>query len=299
MALAKLKVMYGHLEGTERKFARDPSGYLSIEKGFYRKHGLEISWEHVQGTEERYRSLASGDAQISFVVGRASLQHYLATKRTRILGCAMNSCPYFLVVRADITSLDRLEGRAVACREEPGRSAPLAETFQALAGLTIGRNLTLELPASDQRAFEMLRNGNVHAALLPRPYAFMAEEKNFHRIPDWPDVVDDPLPITIETSVVLREKYDKEFTAFLAAHREGIRYLQGHPDEATTLLRKQFGHPPAFTAKTIKDYLVFMNESLTVDFKQLEKILSQVAPETSDGARRVASEWVVGGALRG
>ena len=33
MSLARINVMYGHLEGTEVKFARDPSGYLSIEIG--------------------------------------------------------------------------------------------------------------------------------------------------------------------------------------------------------------------------------------------------------------------------
>jgi hypothetical protein len=63
--MVQLNIMYGHLEGTEGKFARDPSGYLSIEAGIYRKHGLEISWNHVQGTEERYRRLEGSSAQIS------------------------------------------------------------------------------------------------------------------------------------------------------------------------------------------------------------------------------------------
>ena len=56
MELVNLTVMYGHLEGTEGKFARDPSGYLSIEAGIFRKHGLEVSWRHVQGTEARYQT---------------------------------------------------------------------------------------------------------------------------------------------------------------------------------------------------------------------------------------------------
>ncbi len=59
-----LSVMYGHLEGAGRGFARDPSGYLSVEAGIFRKHALEVSWQHVQGTEERYRRLADGSAQI-------------------------------------------------------------------------------------------------------------------------------------------------------------------------------------------------------------------------------------------
>ena len=42
MELAKLNVMYGHLEGTEGKFARDPSGYLSIDAGI-KYRGFELS----------------------------------------------------------------------------------------------------------------------------------------------------------------------------------------------------------------------------------------------------------------
>ena len=114
MSLVQLNIMYGHLEGTEGKFARDPSGYLSIEAGIYQKHGLEVSWNHVQGTEERYRRLEDGTAQISLVVGRASLQHFLDSKTTRILGCVMNSCPYYLVASPAIRQIRDLKGKKIA-----------------------------------------------------------------------------------------------------------------------------------------------------------------------------------------
>src|SRR5262249_60497733 len=73
MSLVWLNIMYGHLEGTEGKFARDPSGYLSIEAGIYQKHGLEVSWDHVQRKEERYRRLGKGTAQNCVDLGRSSL----------------------------------------------------------------------------------------------------------------------------------------------------------------------------------------------------------------------------------
>src|SRR5262245_15112250 len=111
MSLVQLNIMYGHLEGIQGKFARDPSGYLSIEAGIYQKHGLDVSWNHVQGTEERYRRLEDGTAQISLVVGRASLQHFLDSKTTRILGCVMNSCPYYLIVSPTIRQIGDLRER--------------------------------------------------------------------------------------------------------------------------------------------------------------------------------------------
>jgi len=84
----------------------------------------------------------------------------------------------------------------------------------------------------------------------------------------------------------------------LTAHREGIRHLKANRDAAIRLLGERFGHSPAFAAKTFDDYLVCLDESLKVDFKQLELLLSQVAPETRGGARQVAAQWIVAGALK-
>ena len=124
MNAANLAVMYGHLEGAGGDFARDPTGHLSIEAGIFEKHGLKVSWNHVQGTEERYRRLENGSAQISLVVGRASLQHFLASKTTRILGVAMNRCPYYLIAHPSIRSFADLKDKVVACREGPAPLSP-------------------------------------------------------------------------------------------------------------------------------------------------------------------------------
>ena len=299
MNLVKLNIMYGHLEGTEGKFARDPSGYLSLEAGIYQKHGLEVSWNHVQGTEERYRRLEDGTAQISLVVGRASLQHFLDSKTTRILGCVMNSCPYYLVVSSTIRQIGDLKGKTIVCRESPSRNTPLAETFRERTQLSIGADLTLQLPKSDQEAFDLLVNGKVNAALLPRPYGFWTEERGFKRITDWPDIVDDPLPISIETTATLLRERGEDFSRFLQAHREGIGYMRAHRAETIRLLGERFGHSASMTAKIWDNYLVCMDDRLTVDFKQFERLLSQVAPAASNQARQVAIEWVMPGGFRG
>lgn len=297
MALAQIKVMYGHLEGTQGKYARDPSGYLAIEAGIFGKHGLEVSWEHVQGTEERYYRLENGSAQISLVVGRASLQHFLQSKTTKILGCAMNSCPYYLVVDDSIARWQDLKGKVVGCREGPARNTPLAETLAKKAELDSTQDLTVVLSPSDQDVFHALLNGKVQAALLPRPYGFIAEEQGFNRIRDWPEVVDDPLPITVETSEKLLKERGNEFAAFLGAHREGIGYLKSHRAETTRMLQKRFNHSPALASKTFDDYLVCMNERLIVDFAKFCELLAQIAPDAVADARQIASNWVMAGAL--
>jgi len=112
-------------------------------------------------------------------------------------------------------------------------------------------------------------------------------------------VVDDPLPITIETTEKLWRERADDFKMFLPAHQEGIRFFKNHRDDAIRILTKRFGHSESLAKKTCNDYIVCMDERLTVDFKQFERLLSQVAPETPGDARQVAAEWIVPGGLRG
>jgi len=297
MALSQVKVMYGHLEGTATKFARDPSGYVALQAGIFAHHGLDVSWELVQGTEERYHRLENGSAHISLVVGRASLQHFLKSRVTKILGCAMNSCPYYLLVHPSIDGWPDLKGKILACREGPQRNTALSETLASRARLDLGRDLTLALPRSDLDTFNALVSGGVHVALLPRPYGFLAEEKGFKRISDWPDVVDDPLPITIETTETLLEQRGQDLGAFLAAHREGIRTMKRQRTKTIQMLQDRFQHTPAFAGRTFDEYLVCMNEQLVVEFGKLQQLLSQIAPDQMASLRQIAADWVMAGAL--
>jgi ABC-type nitrate/sulfonate/bicarbonate transport system substrate-binding protein len=298
MELARLNVMYGHLEGTDGKFARDPSGYLSIDAGIYEKHGLDVSWRHVQGTEARYQQLESGAAHISMVVGRASLQHFLDTKTTHLLGCVMNSCSYYLVAAAGIDKISDLKNKTISCREGPAQGVPFGRLLEERAGLKLGADLTLQFTDSDQDAFRLLLGGQVQAAWLPRPYGFMAEKEGFLRFNEWSDIVDDPLPITMETTASLLAERASDFSRFVQAHRQGIRYLLDHREEAMDLLETRFGHSRELAAKTFDDYLPCMDDRLMVDFKHLEKLVAQVAPDIPGGAKQIASEWIVPGALR-
>ncbi|MGH7930782.1 MAG: hypothetical protein ACREQV_23670, partial [Candidatus Binatia bacterium] len=105
-------------------------------------------------------------------------------------------------------------------------------------------------------------------------------------------------PITIETTEKLWRERGQEFEMFLTAHREGIRYLKANRDAAIRILSERFGHAPVFAAKTFDEYLVCMDDSLKVDFRQFELLLSQVAPQAPGGAREIAAQWIVPGALR-
>jgi ABC-type nitrate/sulfonate/bicarbonate transport system substrate-binding protein len=297
MSLTRFTAMYGKLEGAEGKFARDVTGYVGIEAGIYSRFGLDLSWQHVQGTEERYRRLDTGAADISFVVGRAALNHFLESKTTRLIGSSLNSCPYHLIVIPPVKMLRDLKGKTLACREEPARSAALVRVFEQNAGLKLDGDVALKLVPGDQDAFAALLGDRAQAALLPRQYGFLAEEKGFKRMNNWPDIVDDPLPVAIETTEKILRDRSGELAAFIAAHREAIRHLKANRDQTVRMLADKFGHSPSLAAKTFDEYLLLLDDRLTIDLKHVENLLAQVAPDYPGGALKLAAEWIAPGVL--
>lgn len=296
--MTALVAMYGKLEGEDgRKFAREISPHLAIEAGIYKKHGIDLQWQHVQGTEERYRRLAAGLADVSFVVGRQSLKHFLQSKTSVIVGSPLNSCPYYFMAGSGVKTIRDLKGKTIACREESARNAPIGHVFKENAGLELTKHVKLKLLPGDMDAYEALTAGRVDAALVPRQFGFVADEKGFHRL-DCPDVVDDPLPITIETTKDILAKKSKEIAAFLQAHAESVRYLKTHRAEALRVLGEKLGQSPALAAKTFDGYFTLLDDSLKIDLKHLKNLAGQVAPDYSGGAEQLAKDWLAPGVLR-
>ena len=296
MQVTRLRVLYGVLGEGSESVARDPTGYLGIEQGIYRRHGLELSWDHVQGTDERNQALADGDADLSLVIGRASLQHFLRTGATRLVGSCMNSSPYVLMAPAGTRELAHLEGKVLACRRVIAETAPLAETFRGLARLELGADLGLDTVDTDQHALDRLAEGSAGAALLPRPFDFVARERGFLPVPDWPEVAGDPLPITIETTASLLGEKGGAMAAFLAAHREAIGYLQGHRDETLAMLERVFGYAPDLAAVLYDEYLGLLDPRVTVDLPQVERLARMTAPDAGPSVPELASRWLAPGA---
>ena len=289
----KIEILYGKLEGTEGQFTRDPTGFLMLATDIFQKRGLDVHYRHAQGTEERYRELEEKRANISLVVGRTALKHFLETEKTRLLGCSINSCPYRLVVQSKLQTKEDLRGSSLACRKSTAHKAPLVEGLKQWGNLTVGEDIILQLPATDKEALDMLYRGEVYAALLPQPHAIIAEEKGFRRMIDWPDFVDDPLPLVLETTARQFSERPDVFRVFLEAYREGITYLKKNRDEAIKMLRNTFAQSPFVAAKAFDDYLPCLNGSLTVNKQCLEKLLEDIAPGRRGGASLLAATWIV------
>ncbi len=296
MELTRLRVLYGVLGEGDERVARDPTGYLGIEQGIYRRRGLEVSWDHVQGTDERNQALAAGEADLSLVIGRASLQHFLRTGATRLIGSCMNSSPYLLMAAPGIDATAGLRGKALACRRVIAETAPLAGTLLDQAGIELGADVRLEPVDTDQHALDRLTAGSAGAALLPRPFDFVARERGFLPVSDWPEVAGDPLPISIETMASTLRAKGNALRMFLVSHREALRYLQSHRGETLAMLERVFGYAPDLAAALYDGYLVLLDPRLTVDLPQVDRLLRLTAPDAGVGVADLASRWLAPGA---
>ncbi|MBI4487681.1 MAG: ABC transporter substrate-binding protein [Deltaproteobacteria bacterium] len=296
--LSHLEVLYGKMEGTDGRFTRDPTGFLGIDAGIFHRRGLDVTYRYLQSTEERYREIEKGSANISLVVGRMALRHFLATGKSRLIGCSMNSCPYRLVAEPGIQATRDLRGKSVACRENIARSSPLPQALHEKGGLKLNQDVDLKLPPTDKDALDMLHSGKVQAALLTQIHGLAAEEKGFLRISDWPPVVDDPLPLVLETTEDQFKEKRQDLAAFVEAYRETIVYLKNNRSKTIEMLRATFGQSELVAENFYEDCASCLSDPPKVDMQQLAKLVAAEAPNRPGGAKQVASEWIVPGALK-
>lgn len=289
---ARLRVLYGVIGEEGERVARDPTGYLALDKGIYQRHGLDVSWDHVQGTDERLQALTDGEADLSLVIGRASLQHFLDSGATRVIGSCMNRSPYLLVAPPEVHGVPDLRGKSLACRRSVAEAVPLAETLLDRGRLAPDRDVSIEPVDTDQHALDRLSEGAAGAALLPRPFDFVALQRGFVPVPGWPEVAADPLPITIETTASLLTEKAGAMAAFLTAHREGVRCLKERRSETLAMLRRVFGYAPVLAAALYDDYLLTLDEGLTVDLSQVEQLVRLTAPGARVTVPELASQWL-------
>ena len=111
-------------------------------------------------------------------------------------------------------------------------------------------------------------------------------------------MVDDPLPITVETTTAIFREREDELTVFVRAHREGIGYFKTHRGDALRVLTGQFHHPEGRAEKIFRDYVACMDETMQVEFEQFAKLLAQVSNDRTVNPREIARDWIVPGGLK-
>jgi len=219
--------------------ATNGSVWVAEEKGFFKKHGVDVEVIVIGGGGARVvSSLVAGDLQFSVGGGEGSVRSQLRGADTVIVASTMNKGLQRLLARPDIKSHHDLKGKRIGITNFGSAGHLVLVLMLKKWGLRPDQTQILQV-GSSPAMLASLDKGGIDAAVLTLPTFFVAEEKGYRVIgdPAHMDIV--YLQNTLESTRPYIRKNREQALKFMKGYIEGIAYFKKNKRESIEILRKK------------------------------------------------------------
>jgi len=219
--------------------------YMAKEKGFFRKHGIDLEFVQIPGNVKLVRALLAGTVDAIEASPGAMLKAILHGADIQFIGSTLPGLTYAFYVRKDINGWQDLKGKVI------GASSPgsVADIFSRVSLKNHGvdpKSITISNAGGSSGAYiKSLSQGSIAAAsasteFIPvskklgiKPLTTVAKEAPLY-----------PRLIVASTSKILKAKGKETVARFMAGYMEGLQYAVTHRQETIDLTAKLV-HKPA------------------------------------------------------
>lgn len=239
----------------------------SFDKSF-EKENIKVKWHEITAGPKQTQALASGDLQILHALGGTSA--ILAGSNgvnLKIIGVYSRAPKAFMIItnNPNIKTAKDLKGKKVAGPKGTVLHQLLVGALekQGLTGKDVNF-INMGLP----EGFAALNNKNVDAALLAGPVALKAIKNGGKVVVNGEGIVDGTIVTAVNGDFLNKHKdlVDK----FKATHKETLKYMKEHEEEALKAVSKEVG----LTVEETKQMYKWYDFDMTIkdkDIKELEK----------------------------
>jgi NitT/TauT family transport system substrate-binding protein len=214
--------------------------FLAQERGFYKKHGLDVDLLFIASTTMSVSSLLAGDMHVANASGGAIASAVFAGAPIVIVACYLNSLPYELVVNETIKSAEELKGKSIGISRLGSASDVAARAL--LRGLNLEPDkqvLIMQVGGSSERA-AAFRTGRI--AGFPSPPGIIHLTKGMpHRVligtADFKQRFEFPYICAATTKGYL-QKQRETVKKVIMAHIEAVHFVKTQKDESKKIMAK-------------------------------------------------------------
>jgi ABC-type nitrate/sulfonate/bicarbonate transport system substrate-binding protein len=159
--------------------------WVGVEKGLFKKHGLDPRVLQTRSGPIMMATLASGGAPLVWAAPSSALSATVGGMKLSCFAVGSNNMPRELIVRKGIDSLEDLRGKTFGVQSIGGGF--WLSTMVALDGLGVDPEkykLTMRVIGDTTTVTQALASGNVDAAVLPYSFADMAKRAGARSLAD-------------------------------------------------------------------------------------------------------------------
>ena len=217
--------------------------FMALEKGYFKAHGLEVTFVQLRGDADVVRALLAGQLDSAEFSPGPGLVANDRGANIVLIGSSMIGYPYALFVRKGITSWADLKGKTFGV-SAPGSTPDLIAREMLRRKGVDPNSINIANVGGTSGRIQALAGGKIDATAAASEYVPLQDKLGIKAlglakdiVPEWPRFV-----IGMNRGTLDKRRADA--AKFLAGYIEGLSYAMSHRDEAIAVGAKITKRPP-------------------------------------------------------
>ena len=230
--LQKINVAFSSISGNMAPL------WVTYEKGFFRKHGLDVQVILIESGTTTAQALVAGDISFAQVAGPAVIQSNLRGADTVMIAGVVNTLTFQLFTEKGITRPDQFKGKSVGVTRF-GSATDFAMRYALdKYGLDVNKDVTILQLGNVPALLAAMEAAKIQGAMLSAPTSLRAKKMGFPMLADLQMLGLEYQHTSIATSRALIKSKPELVRDFMRAYVEGIHYAKTHRKETLEVLTK-------------------------------------------------------------
>jgi ABC-type nitrate/sulfonate/bicarbonate transport system substrate-binding protein len=257
------------------------AGSIAVEQKLFELYGVNVEFIQSAGTT-MIRALDAGSLDVAIVGGGQALSAYLKGVEVRIIGGLVNTVPYQLWAKPEISQLKDLKGKLIA-NTPPGTSLNLAAAvLLQRAGLDPLKDVKLIAFGRLGLISQSLFTGVVDAALLSPPETIEARKAGLRMVIDLSTARIPCMFTSVVTTRTVLEKSPAALARFLKGLLHGLKLASTNPDMAKKTISRNMRLTDPEAVEEVYQRVVTLYERLPMVPKEAIETVIKLSPNQSN-----------------
>jgi ABC-type nitrate/sulfonate/bicarbonate transport system substrate-binding protein len=249
-----------------------------IEKGFYRREGIDLQFRVLRGELAVSSIIAGKDVDYMYGAGTA----FTAAVRglpMRVLSHDFKSLLFYLMGNSRVQSGQNLKGNKVAVASLSGTGALATRASLKALSVDPDKDVTLIVIGSASVRMAAMEAGSVEAAIMPVPWNIRLKQKGFKELIFTGRVLSQPLT-GLATSKERIDNNPEQIRKMLRGFVRSLKAVKEDKKDAVEFIGRKFSLDPASAEETYRIVLQTLSNDGTVSDAILQDLLDQTKQET-------------------
>jgi ABC-type nitrate/sulfonate/bicarbonate transport system substrate-binding protein len=214
--------------------------YLAQDRGFYKKHGLDVDLLFIPSTTTSVSSLVAGDVQVANASGGGVANAVVAGADLVLVACYLNSLPYELVVNESVKSAEDLKGKSIGISRIGSASDVAARALIRGLGMEPDKQVPIMQVGGPAERAASFRTGRIAGFPSPpgiihltkgMPFKILISTADFQKRFDFPYIC-----ATTTKSYLSRQR--ETVKKVVMAHIEATHFFKTRKEESKKIVSK-------------------------------------------------------------